>query len=87
MLRKPAILRSSNASLGVTHPARSSISKSAWIGARFTESLTRDHVGSDVEGGLYRNLQGVLDKPTLANVMLHSIGVGEFGELAQAMSR
>ena len=54
------------------------------IGAWFTEPLTRDHVGSDVEGGLYRNLQGVLDKPALANITLDSSGVGEFGELPQA---
>ena len=39
---------------------------------------------SNVEGGLYRDLEGVLDKPTLANVVLDSFGVGEFGELAQA---
>ena len=31
MLRKPAILRSSDASAGGTHPPRSSISKSAWL--------------------------------------------------------
>ena len=54
------------------------------VGARFTESITRDHVRSNVESGLYRDLKGVLDEPSLANVVLDSIGVGDFGELAQA---
>ena len=53
------------------------------VGARFTESITRHHVRSNVEGSLYRDLKGVLDKPALANVVLDSIGVGEFGEFAQ----
>ena len=54
------------------------------VGARFTESITRDHVRSNVEGGLYRDLKGVLDEPALADVVLDPIGVGDFGKLAQA---
>ena len=53
------------------------------VGARLTESIARDHVRSDVEGGLYRDLKGVLDEPALANVVLDPVGVGEFGKLAQ----
>ena len=38
----------------------------------------------NVEDGLYRDLEGVLDKPALTDVALDSLGVGDFGKLAQA---
>ena len=54
------------------------------VGGRLAESFAGDDVSGDVEAGLNHDLKGVLDKPALAEVVLDSIGIGEFGELAQA---
>ncbi len=51
---------------------------------RLAEPLVGDVVGGDVEGGLYRDLERVLDEPLLLHVGAQRGREGELTQLADA---
>ena len=54
------------------------------VGARLAEALVGHDVGGGVQGGLDRELEGVLDEALLAHVHADGIGTGQLPELPDA---
>ena len=69
---------------GLGSPTRLARASRRALGWNSVHRVDHSQPRAKIEGGLYRDLEGVLDEPALANVVLDSIRVGDFGELAQA---